>query len=109
MFLGQFPYTIVHRSGDDKCWGDLLSCSVTRLGGPAHVHASVKYSEVVFAGSNTFPTKEVVRGLQATAAGNGPTLDTALGVASLYSEGLHRVEYQRHRVFWVPAEVEFLK
>ena len=73
------------------------------------VHASVKYAKVLFAGSDKFPTKEFVRGMQAPAAGDGPTLDTALGVASLDSEGLCRVEYHGHRVIWVPAEAESLK
>ena len=73
------------------------------------VHASVKYAEMLFAGSDKFPTKGVVRIVQAAAAGNGHTRDTALGVASLDSEGQYRVEYQGHRVIWVPAETEFLK
>ena len=47
--------------------------------------------------------------MRAAAAGDGPTLDTALGVASLDSEGLYRVEYHGHRVIWVPAEAESLK
>ena len=73
------------------------------------VHASVKYAEMLLAGSDKFPTKEVVRGVKAVAAGDGPTLDTALGVASLDSEGLYRVEYHGHRVIWVPAKSESLK
>ena len=32
VFLGQFPYTIVHIPGDENCWGDLLSRWVTRRG-----------------------------------------------------------------------------
>ena len=68
-----------------------------------YVHASVKYTEVLFPGSDKFPTNEVVRGLQAAAAEGGPTLDAALGVASLDSEGLYRVEHQGHRVIWVPG------
>ena len=109
MILGQFPYTIVHIPGNENCWGDLLSRWVTRPGGPVCVHASVKYADVLFAGNDKFPTKEVVRGVQAAAAGDGPTLDTALGVASIESEGLYRVEYHGHRVIWVPAEAESLK
>ena len=73
------------------------------------VHASVKYAEALFAGSDKFPTKVVVRGVQAAAAGDGPTLDTALGVASLDSERLCRVEYHGHRVIWAPAKAECLK
>ena len=69
------------------------------------VHGSAKYVEVLFAGSDTFPTKEVVRNLQEAAAGNGPTLDTVLGVALLDSEGLYRVEYHGHRVIWVAGRV----
>ena len=38
----------------------------------------------------------------------GPTLDTALGVASLDSEGLYLVERHGHRVVWVPAGADFL-
>ena len=71
------------------------------------MHASVKYTEVLFAGSDRFPTKEVVRGVQAAAAEGGPTRDTAMGVASRNSEGLHRVEH--HRVIWVPAGADSLK
>ena len=73
------------------------------------VHASVKYAEMLFTGSDNILTKEDVRGVQAAAAGDGPTLDTALGVATLDSEGLCRVEYHGHRVIWVPAEAESLK
>ena len=47
--------------------------------------------------------------MQAAAAGAGPTLDTALGVASLDSEGLYRVEHHGHRVIWVPAGADSLK
>ena len=60
---------------------------------------------MLFAGSNKFPTKKDVRGVQA-AAGDGPTLDTALGVASLDSEGLYRVEYHGHRMIWMSVEAE---
>ena len=73
------------------------------------MHASVKYTEVLFPGSDKFPTNEVVRGLQAAAAEGGPTLDAALGVASLDSEGLYRVEHYGHRVVWMPGEVDSLK
>ena len=62
------------------------------------MHASIKYTEVLFPGSDKFPTKEIVRGVQAAAAEDGPTLDTALGLASLDSEGLYRVEHHGHRV-----------
>ena len=57
------------------------------------MHASVKYAEVLFVGSDKFPTKGFVRGVQAAAAGDGSTVDTALGVASLDSERLYRVKY----------------
>ena len=66
---------------------------MTRPGGLVCVHASVKYTEVLFAGSDKFPTKEVVRGVQTAAAGGGRTFDTALGVASLDSEEVYRVEH----------------
>ena len=78
-------------------------------GDPVCVHASVKYTEVLFAGNDTFPTKEVVRGVQAATAEGGPTLDTALGVDSLDSEGLYRVEHHGHHVIWVPGRAGSLK
>ena len=78
---------IVHIPGDVNCRGDLLSRWVTRPGGPVCMHASVKYTDVRFARSDKFPTKEVVRDVQAAAVDGGSTLDTALGVASLDSEG----------------------
>ena len=80
---------------------NLLSRGVTWSEGLVCAHASVKYTEVLFAGSDKFPTKEVVRGVQAAAAEGGPTRDTAMGVASLDSEGLYRVEHHGHRVIWV--------
>ena len=89
MFLGLFPYTIVHTPGDENCWGDMLSRWVTRPGGPVCVHASVKYEEVLFAGTDKFPTRKFVRGVHAATVGDGPTHDTALGVASLGSDGLY--------------------
>ena len=73
------------------------------------MHASVKYAEVLVAGSDEFSTKEVVRSVQAAAARNGHTLDTAVGAASLDSKRLYRVEYHGHRVIWVLAEAESLK
>ena len=54
---------IVHIAGEENCWEDLLSRWVTRPEGPVCVHASVKYTEVLFAGSDKFPTKEVVHGV----------------------------------------------
>ena len=39
----------------------------------------------------------------------GPTLDTALGVASLDSEGLYRAEHHGHRAIWVPTGADSLK
>ena len=73
------------------------------------MHASVKYTEVLFAGGDKFPTKEVVRGVQAATAEGGPTRDTAMGVASLDSEGLYWVEHHGRRVIWVPAGADSLK
>ena len=55
---------------------------MTRPEGPVCVHVSVKYTEVLFAGSDKSPTKEAVRGVQAAAAEGGPTLDKASGMAS---------------------------
>ena len=52
---------------------------VTRPEGPVYVHANVKYTEVLFAGSDKFSTKKVVRGVEAAAAEGGPTHDTATG------------------------------
>ena len=40
--------------GHRNCWGDLLSQWVTRLGGPVCMHPSVKYTKVLFAGSDKF-------------------------------------------------------
>ena len=73
------------------------------------MNTSVKYTEVFFAGSEKFPTKEVVRGVQVAAAEGGHTRDTAMGVASLDSEGLYRVEHHDHRVIWVLAGADSLK
>ena len=82
---------------------------MTRSEGPVCAHASVKYTEVPFPGSDKFPTKEVVCGVQAAASEGGPTRDTAMGVASRDSEGMYRVEYYAHRVIWVPAGADSLK
>ena len=98
MFFVQFPYTIVHIDGDENCWADLPSRRVTRQECPVCVHASVKYTEVLFAWSDKIPTKEIVRGVQAAAAEGEPTRDTAMGVASLDSEGLYRMDHHAHRV-----------
>ena len=54
---------IVHIPGDVNCRRDLLSRWVTRPGVPVCMHASVKYTEVRFARSDKFPTKEVVCGV----------------------------------------------
>ena len=86
MFLGQFPYNVVHIPGDGNWWGDVVSRWVTQPGVVVYVHASVKYTEVLFAGSDKFPMKEVVRLILATAAEGGPTLDTGLVVPSLDSD-----------------------
>ena len=110
MFLGQFPYAIVHIPGDENRWGDLLSRWMTRPGGHIGVHAaSVKYTEVLFAGSDKFSTTKVVRGVEVAAAEGGPTRDTAMGVASLDFEGLYRLEHHDRRVIWVPAGRDSLK
>ena len=53
---------IGHIAGDENCRRDLLSRWVTRPEGPVCVHASINYTEVLYAGSNKFPTKEVVHG-----------------------------------------------
>ena len=55
-----------------------------------------------------FPTNEMLV-MQAAAAEGGPTLDTALEVASLDSERLYQVEHHGHRVLWVPACADSLK
>ena len=47
---------IVNIPGDENCWRGLLSRWVTRPGAAVCVHASVKYTEVLFAGSDKFPT-----------------------------------------------------
>ena len=65
MFVGQFPHTIVHIPGDENCWGGMLSRCATCPGGPVCAHASVKYAEMLLAGGDGFPTKEVVRGFEA--------------------------------------------
>ena len=77
---------IVHIPGDGNWWGDVVSRWVTQPGGVVYVHASVKYTEVLLAGSDKFPMKEVVLLIQAAAAEGGPTLDTGLVVASLDSD-----------------------
>ena len=82
---------------------------VTRSEVPVSAHARVKYTEVLFAGSDKFPTKEVLRGVKAAASEGGHTRDTARGVALWDSEGLYRVEHHGHRVIWVPAGADSLK
>ena len=47
--------------------------------------------------------------MQAAPAEDGPTLDTVLVVASLYFDGLYRVEYHGHRVIWAPGGADALK
>ena len=64
---------------------------------------------VSFRWERKFPTKEVVRGVQAAASRGGSNLDTALGVASLGSEGLYRVEHDGDRVIWVQTGADSLK
>ena len=54
VFLGQFPYTVVHVPGDDNSWGHLQSRWVTRPGGPVCAHASVKYTEMRSMGATSF-------------------------------------------------------
>ena len=82
--LARFPYTILNIPDDENCWRDLLSRWVMRPGGPVCVYANVKYAEMLFEGSDKSPTKEVVRGVSVAAAGDGPTLQTALRVFSIY-------------------------
>ena len=62
-----------------------------------------------FTRRDKFPAKEVARDVQATAVEGGLTLDTALRVASLDSEGLHLVEHRCHRVIWVLDRIDSLK
>ena len=100
---------IVHIAGDANCWGDLLSGWVTRSRGPVCAHASVNYAEVLFAGSDKFPPKEVVRDVQAAVAEGGPTGDTTLGVASLDCGGLYRVDHHGHHVICSPAGADTQK
>ena len=76
-------FRIVHIAGDENCWAYLMSRWVTRSEGPVGAHASVKYTGVLLAGSDKFPTKEIVRGVQVAAAEGGPTRYTAMWVASL--------------------------
>ena len=59
--------SIVHIDDDETCWAYRLSRWVTRSEVPVCAHASVKYTEVLFARSDKFSTKEVVRGVQAAA------------------------------------------
>ena len=89
---------IVHIAGDENCWAYLLSRWVTGSEGPVCAHASVKYTYVLFAGSDKFPTKEVMHGLQVAAA-EGRT-DPRYGVSGDFagSEGLCREEHHDHRV-----------
>ena len=47
--------------------------------GPVCVDASIKHTEVLFARSDKFPTKEVIGGVQVAAAEGGPTLNTGRG------------------------------
>ena len=55
----------MHIPGDENCWGDVLSRWVTEPGGPVCVDLSTKYTEVLLAGSDKFPTKKVVGSVQA--------------------------------------------
>ena len=73
------------------------------------MNARVKYAGVVFAGSDKVPTKEFVRGVNAATAEGRPTLDMALGVASLNYEGMYRVEHHGHRVIWALGGANSLK
>ena len=88
----------MHIPGDDNFCGDLLSRWVTWPGGTVCAYASVKYTYVLFAGSDKFPTKEVMHGLQVAAA-EGRT-DPRYGVSGDFagSEGLCREEHHDHRV-----------
>ena len=100
---------IVHIAGDANCWGDLLSGWVTRSRGPVCAYASVNYTKVLFAGSDKFPPKEVVRDVQAAVAEGGPTGDTTLGVASMDCGGLYRVEHHGHHVICAPGGADTQK
>ena len=60
-------------------------------------------------GATSFRRRRLCTALQAAAEEGGPTCDTAIGVASLDSEGLYRVEHHGHRVIWVPAGADSLK
>ena len=73
------------------------------------MYASAMYTVVLFAGSDEVSTKEVVRGVQAVDAEGGPTFETGLGMASLDSERLYRVEYLGHSIIWVPVGTDSLK
>ena len=53
---------IVHIAGDENCWAYLLSRSMTQLESPVCADAIDKYTKSPSAGSDKFPTKEVVRG-----------------------------------------------
>ena len=83
---------IVRIPGDENCWGDLLLLREMRT-----------------AGSDKFPTKGVLGGLQAAAAEGGPTLDMAFRAASQDPEGLYRVEHHDHRVILVPRGTDSMK
>ena len=101
--------SIVHIADDETCWAYRLSRWVTRSEVPVCAHATVKYTEVLFARSDKFSTKEVVRGVQAAAGEGGSTRDTAMEVVSRDSQGLYRVEHDGHRAISVKAGADCLK
>ena len=77
-------FPIMRIPGDEHWWGDLRSRWVMQPGRAVCVHESVTYTDVLYAGSDKFPTTEVVRGIQAAAAEGRSTLDTALGLSLIH-------------------------
>ena len=106
VFLGQLPHTIVHIHCDENCWGDLPSDAA---GGSGLRARERQMHRVSFRWERKFPTKEVVRDVQAAASRGGPNLDTASGVAPLGSEGLYCEEHDGDRVIWVQTGADSLK
>ena len=80
-----------HRCGHHAAEIPLHACTAVRV--PKYHSVRKVNTEVLFAGSDRFQTKEVVRGVQAAAAEGGPTRDTTMGVSLRDSEGLYRVPW----------------
>ena len=57
-----------------------------------HERKRQAHKKELFAGGDKFPTKEVMRGVQAAAEGDRPTLDTALGVILLNDRDVMETE-----------------